>query len=157
MFSQTIASPKVAIDAPIEHVWSVLIDLDKYHLWNPWVVHMQSTLVPGDPIIIHVQMNKRRKIVMEEIVTRVEPHRCLAWRTDYPRFLLRAERFQQLEVAENGQCLYFSHETFRGPMVPLVMAAYKRDIERGFAIVAYALKERAETLFKSAPESGHSA
>src|SRR5258706_9641753 len=146
MFEHTISSQKVEINAPIELVWNILIDLEKYGEWNPFVFRMESTLVVGDPIIIYVQMNARSKMVVKEQVTQFELHRRLAWRATYPRFLINDERIQELEPLENGNCSYYSYETFRGLAIPLLMLAYKSDIQRGFDGVALALKRRAEAM-----------
>lgn len=146
MFRQHIASQKIVINAPIELVWSVLIDLKKYGEWNPFVPHMESSLIVGDPIIIHVQMNARKKMVEKEQVSQVIPYRRLAWRATYPQFLIKDERIQELETLENGTCSYYTYESFEGLAIPLVMLLYKNDIQRGFNAVAEALKRRAEAM-----------
>jgi hypothetical protein len=146
MFQQTISSQKVEINAPIEQVWNILIDLEKYGEWNPFVPRMESTLIVGEPIIIYVQMNARRKFVEKEQVTQFEPYRRLGWRATYPRFLISDERIQELEPLENGNCSYYSHETFRGLAIPLLMLAFKSDIQKGFDGVSLALKRRAEAM-----------
>jgi hypothetical protein len=146
MFQQTIASQKVEINAPVEHVWNILVDLEKYGEWNPFVPRMESTLIVGDPIIIHVQMNTRRKFVEKELVTQFQPHRRLAWRGTYPQFLSNSERIQELEPLATGNCSYYSYETFRGLVSPLLMLAFKADIQRGFDGISLALKRRAEAM-----------
>ncbi len=146
MFEQTIASPKVEINAPVEFVWDILVDLDKYGEWNPFVFRMESTLVVGSPIIIYVQMNARRKFVEKEQVTQFERHRRLAWRGLYPQLLLSDERIQELVPLGNGKCSYYSYETFRGLATPFLMLAFKSDLQRGFDGVALALKRRAEAM-----------
>jgi hypothetical protein len=146
MFEYTISSQKVEINAPIEHVWKILVDLEKYGDWNPFVPRMESTLIVGEPIIIYVQMNARSKFVEKELVTQVELHRRLAWRGTYPKILLNDERIQDLEPLENGNCSYYSYETFRGLASPLLMLAFKSDIQKGFDGVALALKRRAEAM-----------
>jgi hypothetical protein len=146
MFREHIASQKIVINAPIELVWSILIDLKAYGEWNPFVPHMESSLIVGDPIIIHVQMNARKKLVEKEQVSQIIPYRRLAWRAIYPKFLIKDERIQDLEPLENGTCSYHTHEVFEGLAIPLVMLLYKQDIQRGFDAVAQALKRRAEAL-----------
>lgn len=144
MFTQTIHSPKIEINAPVAHVWAILTDLERYEAWNSFVPKMTSTLKPGDPITIHVQMNPRMNYVVHEVVTVVEPERTLAWGTTYPRWLLHGERYQELAPLGSDRCTYASHETFTGVMVPLLMGLLKRDITAGFAAVATGLKEYAE-------------
>jgi hypothetical protein len=146
MFEQTITSVKVEINAPIEVVWNILTDLDKYSEWNPFVPRMESTLVVGDPIIIHVQMNAKRKLVEKEQVSQVIPYRRLAWRATYPKFFIADERIQELEPLESGNCSYYSYETFQGLAIPFVMMAFKKDIQRGFNDVSLCLKRRAEAM-----------
>src|SRR5438270_12498969 len=104
MFTHTIASPRIAIQAPIAQVWAILVDLAHYSDWNPFVPRLESTLVPGDSIRLYVQMNARRRLVQTERVTRVDPPRCLAWRALYPPSLISGERVQELVPLADAAC-----------------------------------------------------
>ncbi len=134
------------IDAPLDRVWSILVDLDRYGEWNPFTTKVESTLKLGSPAVLHVQMRPNRKIVQVETVSAFEPGVRMNWKMKLPLpFLLKAERCQVLTSLPGGGTRYYTCDEFRGPLVPLVMRIFRADIQRGFEGVAQSLKRRAES------------
>ena len=43
------AEAKVLIDAPIERVWEVMIDVGAYREWNPFIVDVETAA--GAPVV----------------------------------------------------------------------------------------------------------
>ena len=47
------------IDAPIDLVWAVMLDTDRYPEWNPFVVRIdlphEREMQVGDPVVLHVR------------------------------------------------------------------------------------------------------
>lgn len=143
---ETIEST-VDIDAPVDHVWSILVDLARYREWNPFTPRVDASLVPGEPVVLHVAMKPgRRLLVQREVCTANDPaRRELGWGTTMGApFVLHANRVQRLTELPGGRTRYFTADTFAGLLVPIVMGLYRADIQRGFDGVARALKERAE-------------
>jgi hypothetical protein len=135
------------IDAPPERVWEILEDLGAYAEWNPFTPRIDASLVPGEPVVLHVAMRPGRPLLVQrEVCTAHDPvRRELGWgMTLGARFLLRADRVQRVEAGPGGGARYYTADTFSGLLTPLVMALYRADIQRGFEGVARALKERAE-------------
>ena len=63
------------IGAPAERVWGVIVDLDAYPAWNPFVVACRSTLAVGDPIAMRVRIFGRfaqpqRETILEHVAGR---------------------------------------------------------------------------------------
>lgn len=133
------------IHAPAETVWQVLVDLERYPEWNPFTPRIESSLVVGDPITIHVRMRPGRQQIEHEHVTRFIPGREFAWGTLFPAWLMQAERVQRVEALGPLDCSYYAYESFSGLGLPVVMGM-KADIQRGFDAVALALKQRAESM-----------
>ena len=141
----TIRSEPVLINAPLEKVWHALIDVENYPRWNPFTTCVESSLVVGEPTILHVTMNERQQRVEHEVVTTFEPLHSLAWGSIMGApFILKANRWQIVEALDTEHTQYQTYETFDGLLVPLIMALYRQDIQRGFESVGAALKEYVE-------------
>ena len=136
----------ITINAPLEHVWSVIIDLAHYSEWNTFVPTIQSSLQIGSSLTMGVQMNKKLHVKITATVTIVEPQYQLAWKTRFPAWFLYSERIQTVLALDANTTQYETHETFTGLMAPLLKLALARDLQRGFASIALNLKGRAESL-----------
>lgn len=143
----TVIEASSEIDAPPERVWSILVDLTGYAEWNPFTPRVDASLRVGDPVVLHVAMKPGRKLLVQrEVCTANDPDaRELGWGTTMiAPFVLHANRVQRLEPLPGGRTRYYTSDTFSGLLVPLVMALYRADIQRGFDGVARALKAHAE-------------
>ena len=76
-----VCSERVAIAAPVEKVWEVLVDFERYHQWNPFCVEASGKLAVGEPLT----MTLKNYLVPGEYFDNVEtickidaPH-CIAW------------------------------------------------------------------------------
>ena len=154
-------SATVEIDAPLETVWAVMVDVDAYGEWNPFVFRAESRTPPrpGDPIVLHVRWRNGRTARSPERISAVEPPH-----TDGPvtRALLsyvyeglparlglvRGVRFQRLSQIPGGPTVYETVEEFAGP---LVRFAGPGRVAEGFRRHAEGLKARAESLAGASP------
>ena len=141
----------IDIDAAPEAVWTVLADVRAYREWNPFIVAFEpgpsGELTPGEVAQLRVRMraDSDKTIQSPERVIAVEPCRSLAWvYVGLPTWLLDATRYQELTPTEGGGTRYRTHQTYRGPLAPLVLALYRRHILAGFEATAAALKARIE-------------
>lgn len=141
-----IRAQEVTINAPLEKVWHALIDVVNYSRWNPFTPRVETTFVVGEPAILHVTLNERQQRIQHEVVTAFEPPHALAWASIMGGpFILKANRWQIVEALDNNRTHYQTYETFNGLLVPLIMALYRKDIQRGFEAVGQALKHYVET------------
>ena len=146
IFTHTVVSHTVEINAPRELVWEILEDLAQYPQWNPFTVKVEGTLKVGNAINLHVKMPKRGDRIQTEIVKKIDAPRSLSWgMTLGISPLLSALREQRLESITNDRCSYSTSDRFSGLLSPLVYFLFYEDVHGGFNRVAYALKERAET------------
>jgi hypothetical protein len=149
-------SARVEIDAPLEAVWAVMLDVDAYGQWNPFVFRAEcaNPPTPGDPIVLHVRWPNGRTSTSHERITVVEPpgregdaaRATLAYAYEgLPARvrLIRSVRFQRLSQVLGGPTVYDTVGEFSGP---LVRFAGPGRIEDGFRRHAEALKQRAESL-----------
>jgi hypothetical protein len=136
---------EIEIDAPVERVWQILKDVDRYRDWNPFTPRVETTLQIGDPIHLHVRLVGRRLTHRVEFVTRNEPY-TLGWEMKMgARFLLYAERVQTLTAIGENRTQYMTEDCFTGWLRPLVLAVFGRAMERGFIDCALGLKKAAES------------
>ena len=144
MASSTIRSDPVTIEAPVETVWRVLTDFDRYGEWNPFTPSVKAELEIGARVDMRVAMGGYR-LRQTEIICALEPPTLLAWRTIMgARWLLQAVREQRLEVLSDETCRYTTSDEFKGVLMPLVILLTGGFVRRGFNAVAVALKRRAE-------------
>ncbi|MGN6780483.1 MAG: SRPBCC domain-containing protein [Marmoricola sp.] len=143
----------ITIDAPLDAVWTVMIDTASYAAWNPFVVRAECAGPRvGEPIVLHVRWADGRGTRSPERISAVEPpyddggvrRAALAYVYEgWPARvgLVRGTRWQRLVQHPGGPTTYDTVEEFRGPLVPL---AGPGRVEEGFARHARALKVRCE-------------
>jgi uncharacterized protein YndB with AHSA1/START domain len=152
------SNPKasVTIDAPLEVVWRVMLDTEKYAEWNPFVERAETSTPPqvGNPIVLHVRWANGGTVTSPERITVIEPPATTGGLTTahlayvfegWPAKLrlLSATRHQRLSQRPGEPTTYDTVEEFSGPLVRLAGPA---RVEDGFRRHAEALKKRAELL-----------
>lgn len=149
-------SAQIAIEAPLELVWQIMLDTERYGEWNPFVERVETPqpAAVGNPIVLHVRWANGRRTRSPERITAIDPPSTVADTTTaalsytfegWPaRFgLVRGTRHQRLEQVGGGMTTYRTIEEFSGPLVPLAGPARVAD---GFRRHAEGLKERAERM-----------
>lgn len=146
---------QVDIDAPIDLVWTVMLDTPSYAEWNPFVVRAECATPPrvGDPILLHVRWSNDRGTRSPERISVVDaPHDVDGVRRATLAYvyeglpsrlgLVKGIRHQRLSQSEGGgPTSYETVEEFSGPLVRL---AGPGRVEDGFRRHAEALKTRCE-------------
>ena len=145
----------VDIDAPLDVVWEIMLDTQRYAEWNPFVLRADCRTPPqvGDPIRLHVEFpGGRRAVSPERISCVVLPYderdgtRRAELAYDYEGLpsklrLVRGRRWQRLSQRPGGTTRYDTVEEFSGPLVRLAGPA---RVQEGFRRHAEALRRRAE-------------
>lgn len=141
-----ISSDPVEIEAPIERVWDILVDFERYGDWNPFTTRVETDFGIGSPVDLYVTLGPL-KLRQPERIEAVQRPELLVWSTKIGhRILLSARREQRLEALGPARCRYVTNDAFNGFLTPLVMLFFGRLIRRGFNDMALALKARAETV-----------
>lgn len=145
MFRYLVASDPVEIDAPVQRVWDILVDFERYGEWNPFTTRVEAELTIGSPVLLHVALGPLERKQPERIEI-LEPPHLLAWGTTMGHpLLLSALREQRLEALSETRCRYLTTDATSGLLTPLVALLFGRLIRQGFNRMAAALKTRAET------------
>jgi Polyketide cyclase / dehydrase and lipid transport len=151
------ASVTIGIDAPVELVWAVMLDLDAYGDWNPFIYRVdraaglagRPTRV-GERFTLRVRFGGGRRVASRERVTAIEAPDEGRARLEYEFSgrlhrlgLVRGRRQQYLSPGDGQSTVYSTEETFHGPLRFLLPVRGVRD---GFRRHATALKRHAEQL-----------
>lgn len=155
-------SARIEIDAPLEQVWAIMLDTERYAEWNPFVERAVTPQPPavGNPIVLHVVWASGGRTRSPERITALDgPATDPATGTTSATMsyvyeglparlgLVRGVRHQRLTQRPGGPTTYETVEEFRGPLVRLAGPGRVAD---GFRRHAEGLKRRAETA--SSPE-----
>ena len=152
--SERFAEASAAIEAPPEVVWGVMLDLDAYPAWNPFVVRVDGPegrpAAVGDELVLHVRWATGRGVTTRERITRLEPPATGRATLEYDfggllaaLGLVRGRRLQEVEEASPGTSRYRTAERLHGL---LAFAAPIGRVQDGFERHAAALKARAEAV-----------
>jgi uncharacterized protein YndB with AHSA1/START domain len=146
-----VASVKTEIAAPATLVWSVLVDLEKYSLWNPLNRRVESTLRIGDEVklwISDADLAQAGAVFVHRLQA-IDPPRHIAWgwSSDGPEeHAVRTRRDQYVEALGTERCTYYTTDTFMGPGAAPLFELYAAQIKASFDALAISLKQHAERL-----------
>ncbi|KDF01448.1 polyketide cyclase [Mycolicibacterium aromaticivorans JS19b1 = JCM 16368] len=145
-----VRSITVDIDAPTDVVWRVLVDLERYPLWNPFCLSAVSTLRMGAPVEMLLADYARGEgtFTNTEYVCAIVPERLLSWElvaTEESPYAAR--RDQVIEAVDANRCRYYSTDAFLGDHAHEIMNETGGWVKRAFDDTALALKQRSEQVF----------
>lgn len=149
------AQAEVLINAPVDKVWSVMMNLDGYPEWNPFTPKVECPGGPkvGAPIRLHVRWNDGKQMVSPEKIVRIDAPEKGAnglYRGVYgynfgtilsTLNLVRSERLQIVEEQPDGKTIYRTTIQLTGLLSGLTPLAKVQD---GFDRQAAALKAYCE-------------
>lgn len=167
------AAGEAQINAPATIVYESLIDTAKWAEWGTFVTSVDidkqadpaartSLLAVGTEMTFHVQMTPSFKTTNQERGVLVEgpPKPTDAPGTIYrvcwanqssalvPKFMLAAERVNEIEVGPNGTCLYRTWQTFTGPYAKIVKWKFGQALDDRLDDWTRELKAYAEKVAK---------
>jgi hypothetical protein len=133
------------IDAPAPTVWDVLMDVDAYREWNPFLTLMTSPTHVGQRLAVAIRAGER-SMTFTPTLTVFSPGRSICWvgRLLVPRVVDGTHELH-VEPIDDRRSRFTHRETFRGVLVPF-LGSVLRDTDAGFAAMNAALAERASRL-----------
>lgn len=138
---------EVQIAAPAAVVWEVLTDLPRYAEWNPFCLECSSTLKPGDPIRMKVNLTGKPQEVVEVMAEHQPGARFAYHMKPMPLGALSSLRSHDLQARGPELCAYRSYFELRGWLLPVVRGLLGHKLEAGFAAMTDAVRQRAEQLW----------
>lgn len=136
---------KIEIDAPASTIWELLVDLDGYHRWNPFIIGARGRIAPDACVEVSPQLAGKRQTTFRPMVTSYVDGESFAWTGAivHPWFSTGVHSFH-LTQASGGRVLVIHDETFHGIGAPLVYLLGGTLTRRGFVAMNEALKQQAE-------------
>ena len=136
---------EIEINATPEEVWQVLVDLDHYSEWNPFMTSAIGMIEVGQRLVNRMEPPGGRAITFKPQVTLVEDGRRLEWlgKTVISGVFDGWHRFD-LQPSPTGTRLVHS-EVFDGVLVRALRTSLDTRTRAGFEAMNTALKARAET------------
>lgn len=131
------------IDAPAEAVWPVLTDLDKFHIWNPFIRSARGTTEVGGTVHVRVLPSFGVPLAFRATVIDREVNRTLRWcgHVVWP-WLARGDHTFAIEPLGARRVRLVQRETFSGVLPWLGRRLLAREARRGFGAMNRALAAR---------------
>jgi hypothetical protein len=144
---QRIAT-SILIAAPVERVWSVLMDFPAYPTWNPFIRSLSGRPAPGSRLNVTIEPVGGKAMSFSPQVLVCEQGKEFRWRGRVlVPGLFDGEHHFRLSSSDGHSTMFLHGEEFTGLLVPVVMrAALRSGTEAGFVAMNQALKARAEAL-----------
>ena len=142
---QRIAT-SIDIAAPVERVWSLLMDFASYPQWNPFVRKIAGTGTPGDTLQVTIAPEGGREMSFQPKVLVRDSNREFRWRGKVLfAGVFDGEHSFQLAAPTPETCKFVHEEIFTGILASLIMrGSTKSGTQSGFEAMNRALKARAE-------------
>lgn len=137
-------SNQMTIDAPVDQVWTVLTDLDRFPDWNPVIRRVEGNLTVGETVRMTAQAPDGEHQWSCRI-SRYRDGREFAWQfTDRHPLLYRGEHTFCVIAIDAHTTRYIDVETFQGLLVPARRHLLATQTRAGMAAMGDALRQRAE-------------
>lgn len=139
---------QIEIEAPVELVWSLLIDFASYPRWNPFVRSIEGALEVGQSLNVFIQPpGASSGMRFHPTVLAAQPNRELRWKGKlFMPGLFDGEHYFKLEAEPGGELTFRQGEIFSGILVPLFRRSLDGATKQGFVAMNEALKHEAEKL-----------
>lgn len=136
---------QIDIAAPIEKVWSLLIDFPSYPRWNPFIRSIEGTLEIGQSLKVFIQPPGASGMRFHPTVLVLQPNRELRWKGKlFLPGLFDGEHYFRLTAKAGGGTTLNQGETFSGLLVPLFRRSLDGATRQGFVAMNEAIKREAE-------------
>lgn len=140
---------EIDIDASPEAVWAVLVDLDRYADWNPFIVSASGKVEVGQRLVNRMQPSGGRAMTFKPTVTAVQTASVFEW-LGHLGFAGLFDGRHRFELHRTATGTRFVHsEYFDGVLVRLLRKSLDTNTRNGFVAMNNALKARAESSVRS--------
>lgn len=125
-------------------IWRLLVDLNGYAAWNPWVVRAEGDAVPGAEVDVDVMLGSYR-MAATHVVLAVDPQTRFCWRdAGWNAWFVYGQRCRWLEPRADGTVLLRQELLLDGVLSPVADHTIGKAMRNGMAAETAALKARAE-------------
>jgi Polyketide cyclase / dehydrase and lipid transport len=136
---------QVVIAADQARIWQLLVDLDGYQSWNPWVVKAEGAAESGADVRVQVVLNGRVMSARHTVLT-VGYGSEFCWKdAGWNSWFVYGQRCRWLEPQPDGTVLFRQELMLDGPLSGVAAATMGKALQDGMAAETAALKRTAES------------
>jgi hypothetical protein len=136
---------QIEIAAPVERVWSILMDFPSHARWNPFIRSIEGSSSLGTSLNVSIQPPGSSGMRFRPTVLAVEPEREFRWKGKLLiRGLFDGEHYFTLQRRSDNKSVFRQGELFTGLLVPLLRRSLDGATKQGFIAMNEALKLEAE-------------
>lgn len=136
---------EIEIAAPVDRIWSILVNFSEYPQWNPFIRTIHGMPEVGARLVAHLQPSGTKGMTFRPIVLSAVPGREFHWLGHlWVPGLFDGEHRFSIHPISDAKVMFRQNELFSGVLVPLFKGTLERDTKRGFIEMNQVLKERAE-------------
>lgn len=134
------------IDADPSTIWGIIVDLNAYDKWNPWIIRAQGRMEKGGLVDAEVKngesiIRTKHAVILAEGTSRF----CwinAGWRASF----VYIQRCRSLIVQDDGRVNYRVELIIDGVLSRVSQLIQGKDLHHGMIVEMQALKQRAEGL-----------
>jgi len=148
VLSQTISSKhevitQITIKTTPAEVWNMLIDVDKYPDWHPYIKKIEGRLEKRAQIKVTYKKNDTQDAVFSAYIIDMEPNRMLSWGGSLG-FIFRAKHYYRIELVNDDSIKLIQGEYWRGIFGGMYGKKIYVDTARKFELMNNKLKQMLE-------------
>lgn len=140
---------EITINAPVQTVWEILTDFEKYPGWNPFIRSLEGDVKEGHKFKVIIQPPGSRAMTFKPVCLEYSSNRSFRWLGHlFIPGLFDGEHIFELIELKDGSTKFVQREHFKGVLVLLLWKQLNTNTRKGFEAMNRKLKELAE---ESAP------
>lgn len=136
---------EIVVNTQSSRVWEILVNLEKYVAWNPFIKEAEGKVLPGSKIRVHIAPPGSKGTTFHPRITRVVENSELRWQGRYlvPGLFDGEHIFEIVPLTQNN-VKFVQREIFSGVLVPFIWSKIADSTKKGFDAMNNAIKQRAE-------------
>lgn len=142
-------SSEIKIFAPSKEIWDILIDFEKYPIWNPFIREIIGKPEEGKKIKVTIQLPNSKKKKFKPTITKVNPKQEIRWRSKWNiSGLLDKEHIFKIKDQDQPTVWLIQEEYFKGLFSPFLSKSLENKTLTGFNKMNHAIKQKVENIKK---------
>ena len=136
---------EIEINAPVDRVWNILMEFEKYPEWNPFVTSIHGKAQVGEGLKVVLNQPESKPMTMKPKCLVAEVNTEFRWLGHllFPG-IFDGEHIFKMKTLDGGKTKFIQSENFKGLLVPVFWKMLNTKTIKGFEMMNKALKERAE-------------
>jgi hypothetical protein len=138
---------EIIINAPVNKVWDVLVDFQKYPEWNPFIKSFEGEIREGESFKVTIQPPGGKAMTFNPTCLKLAENQEFRWLGHlFFKGLFDGEHIFELSPFGSGQTKFVQRENFRGILVPFIWNQLEPKTKKGFEMMNEKLKELVENV-----------